>query len=240
MDRCVECGYCEPVCPSRDLTLTPRQRIVLRREMERGQKVTTHWSRSCEAVRLRRRGHLRRGRHVRHRLSGPDQHRRSGATAAPGARSRQRRRGWALAAKHWGATSRAAGAALTVAGALPGGAAGKPRRCAGSPTRTGAALVARPAVAGGAPRPVRDRRALTRCCQLVHRRCSAAGDGSGAEAFALLCRRAGVRLSVPDDLPSLCCGTPWKSKGLRDGAAAMAARVLPALWEATRLGGCRW
>lgn len=32
---CVECGFCEPVCPSRDLTTTPRQRIVLRREMVR-------------------------------------------------------------------------------------------------------------------------------------------------------------------------------------------------------------
>src|SRR5207244_9973743 len=34
-DTCVECGFCEPVCPSRLLTTTPRQRIVLRREMAR-------------------------------------------------------------------------------------------------------------------------------------------------------------------------------------------------------------
>ncbi len=34
VDRCMECGFCEPRCPSRRLTLTPRQRIVLRREME--------------------------------------------------------------------------------------------------------------------------------------------------------------------------------------------------------------
>src|SRR6476620_8225107 len=34
-DSCVECGFCEPVCPSRLLTTTPRQRIVLRREMAR-------------------------------------------------------------------------------------------------------------------------------------------------------------------------------------------------------------
>jgi D-lactate dehydrogenase len=31
IDKCIECGYCEPKCPSRDLTLTPRQRIVVRR-----------------------------------------------------------------------------------------------------------------------------------------------------------------------------------------------------------------
>jgi D-lactate dehydrogenase len=34
-DRCTECGFCEPRCPSRDLSLTPRQRIVVTREMTR-------------------------------------------------------------------------------------------------------------------------------------------------------------------------------------------------------------
>ncbi|UNO43272.1 FAD-binding and (Fe-S)-binding domain-containing protein [Streptomyces sp. MST-110588] len=34
-DPCIECGFCEPACPSQDVTTTPRQRIVLRREMMR-------------------------------------------------------------------------------------------------------------------------------------------------------------------------------------------------------------
>jgi D-lactate dehydrogenase len=34
-DRCTECGFCEPRCPSRELTLTPRQRIVVTRELVR-------------------------------------------------------------------------------------------------------------------------------------------------------------------------------------------------------------
>jgi D-lactate dehydrogenase len=34
-DTCIECGFCEPKCPSRDATLTPRQRIVVRREIAR-------------------------------------------------------------------------------------------------------------------------------------------------------------------------------------------------------------
>jgi D-lactate dehydrogenase len=35
VDKCIECGFCEHNCPSRDITLTPRQRIVVRREMQR-------------------------------------------------------------------------------------------------------------------------------------------------------------------------------------------------------------
>ena len=35
VDKCIECGLCEPQCPSRRLTLTPRQRIVIRREIAR-------------------------------------------------------------------------------------------------------------------------------------------------------------------------------------------------------------
>ena len=34
VDRCIECGFCEPVCPSRDLTATPRRRIVIRRVLK--------------------------------------------------------------------------------------------------------------------------------------------------------------------------------------------------------------
>jgi len=33
IDACIECGFCEHSCPSRDLTLTPRQRIVAFREI---------------------------------------------------------------------------------------------------------------------------------------------------------------------------------------------------------------
>ncbi|MFN4316064.1 MAG: FAD-binding and (Fe-S)-binding domain-containing protein [Chitinophagaceae bacterium] len=34
VDRCIECGFCEHKCPSRDLTLTPRRRIVVRRALQ--------------------------------------------------------------------------------------------------------------------------------------------------------------------------------------------------------------
>ena len=35
VDKCIECGFCEPICPSKNLTFTPRQRIAGRREISR-------------------------------------------------------------------------------------------------------------------------------------------------------------------------------------------------------------
>ncbi|WP_441002333.1 FAD-binding and (Fe-S)-binding domain-containing protein [Pseudocolwellia agarivorans] len=34
VDKCIECGFCEPVCPSKTFSLTPRQRIVIWRRIQ--------------------------------------------------------------------------------------------------------------------------------------------------------------------------------------------------------------
>ena len=47
IDPCIECGYCESRCPSRDLTLTPRQRIVLRRTLQRLTQIAASDSRKA-------------------------------------------------------------------------------------------------------------------------------------------------------------------------------------------------
>jgi D-lactate dehydrogenase len=35
IDKCIECGFCEVMCPSKNLTSTPRQRIIVQREIAR-------------------------------------------------------------------------------------------------------------------------------------------------------------------------------------------------------------
>ena len=52
IDRCIECGFCEPVCPSKNLTLTPRQRIVVMRELSRLERQHANLHRSDEYEQL--------------------------------------------------------------------------------------------------------------------------------------------------------------------------------------------
>jgi D-lactate dehydrogenase len=58
---------------------------------------------------------------------------------------------------------------------------------------------------------------------------SSGGAAGATAAFLALCERAGVALLVPEAIDSLCCGTPWKSKGHRAGTDAMRDRVRAAL-----------
>jgi D-lactate dehydrogenase len=58
------------------------------------------------------------------------------------------------------------------------------------------------------------------------------GEGVAA-ALVSLASKAGVELRQPDEIGGLCCGTPWKSKGMLDGYAAMVERTIGSLWRAS-------
>ena len=241
VDRCVECGYCEPVCPSKDLTTTPRERIVLRREMARAEQagdlallrtlqkeyeydavdtcaVDGMCQTACPVL-------INTGDLVR-RLRADGVHRIEQA-------------GWKAVAKHWDATSRVGGLALSAAKIVP-------PVLPGTATKVGRAVLGHDTVpeysaelpAGGRRRkvladPAADAVFFSSCTTTMF---GPEGWEGVGESFTRLCERAGVRLATPDDLPSLCCGTPWKSKGLTDGYAEMKGRVVESLRRATRGG----
>ena len=48
VDRCIECGFCEPLCPSHRLTLSPRQRITSVRELARRAAAGEHAGQMAE------------------------------------------------------------------------------------------------------------------------------------------------------------------------------------------------
>ncbi|ELR17648.1 glycolate dehydrogenase [Acanthamoeba castellanii str. Neff] len=48
VDQCIECGFCEKNCPSRELTLSPRQRIVIWREIQQLRRTKSDPARLAE------------------------------------------------------------------------------------------------------------------------------------------------------------------------------------------------
>ncbi|SDP06923.1 D-lactate dehydrogenase [Microbacterium sp. ru370.1] len=246
-DRCVECGYCEPVCPSRSLTLTPRQRIVVRR--------------ASTAARERGDGALVAELEKDYDYDGVQTCAVDGMcqTACPvlintGSLMKRFRRedadpvlaaGWSAAATGWGAVTRAGAAALSVASALPTpavravtdaaravlGTDAVPRYAeelpaGGSSRRSLGPVVGAPGVAPSAV-------FLPACVGSMF----GPADGIGATAaFTRLLERAGVSAVVPEGIDALCCGTPWSSKGYAKGHATMTARVRAAVRAASQEG----
>ncbi|MFR9801911.1 FAD-binding and (Fe-S)-binding domain-containing protein [Pseudonocardia sp. RS010] len=242
VDRCVECGYCEPTCPSRDLTTTPRQRIALRRDIAAARRTGDVALQAdlesaygyaavdtCAADGMCRlpcpvgidTGDL--VRRLRGEASG-----RTGETL------------WRTAARHWGSTTTLLSGALTLARAVP---AAVPR----SASRLGRAIAGQenvPLYDGGLPgggrrshapsHPSPEAVLFPSCLNTIF---GAAGGGSAsADAVRRLCDRAGTPVTGLDHHAGFCCGTPWKSKGRTSGLAEMAARVVPTIIEATRAG----
>jgi D-lactate dehydrogenase len=258
VDRCVECGYCEPTCPSRGVTLTPRQRIVVRRELAaaeaRGDNTMVkallvdepyESVQTCAVDGLCAIAcpvNINTGDLVRRLRS---------EGRAPG-------RGlWNAAANQWGATTRIASLALTVADALPTALL----RGASSAARAvlGADVV--PRYESGLPRGGARRSRLVDASAAVRGSSAAAPSAAAADtitvaiflpacvgtmfgpegadrgdeaagataALLTLCERAGVTLIVPEGIDGLCCGTPWKSKGHTAGYASMRERVRAAV-----------
>ncbi|UBU17104.1 FAD-binding and (Fe-S)-binding domain-containing protein [Nonomuraea gerenzanensis] len=237
VDRCVECGYCEPVCPSRDLTTTPRQRIVLRRELA--------------AARAAGDEELAGELESEYGYDAVDTCAVDGmcATACPvlintgdltkrlraERHGRAARRGWKTAAGHWDGVTRAMNLALDTAAATP---PALPESAARAARRVSDAVPqwSRDLPRGGMrrrPLPAADADVVyvPSCLNTLF---APADGGPGVMvAFARLARRAGVRLRVPEGIGGLCCGTPWSSKGYADGYAAMGERVQDALLKAT-------
>jgi len=246
VDRCVECGYCEPGCPSRAVTTTPRQRIALLKELavapegerEELQRAYTYWGvQTCAADSMC----------VEACPVGID----TGAVMK-GHRARSNpalvQKGGEALAGSWGPAVDVLRGALGVVRAVP------------TPVVRAASEVARGLVGtdvvprvdddlpGPGPRRSPDgvdgepRAVLFASC--MGELFAPAGGGlpddgrpPGAEAaLRALCERAGIGLAVPQGIGGLCCGTPWVSKGLPDGAARMARQTLDALWTATRGG----
>jgi D-lactate dehydrogenase len=239
--KCIECGFCEPVCPSRNVTTTPRQRIALRREMARqepGSAVldvlleqyeysgleTCAADGSCAVAcpvaidtgklvkELRRREHSDRAERVALEL-----------------------------AKRYANVERAARTAVRAGGITARAVGDRPLTAASELLRHGAGADLVPRWTSSVPRaapahlPAGSRSSATAvyvpsCLNRIFGNSREAPAGPTVpEALVALSARAGQPVWIPDDVAGHCCGVPWSSKGYRAGHEHMAARTAAAL-----------
>ncbi len=214
VDACMECGFCERMCPSLGMTLSPRQRIVGWREISRAEA-------AGETERVR-------GLSKLYDYMGLDTCAACGlcASACPVeietgslVKSLRGRRGSALArgvgqlaAGHFGATMTLARVGLALGGLVD-------------------KSLPRPALpalaAGGDGEPVIY---LPSCAS---RAMGADRHDPTPEALPdvtiRLLKKAGFQVLLPDGLDSLCCGQPFESRGWFDLADARSGDLFQAV-----------
>jgi D-lactate dehydrogenase len=246
--RCIECGMCEPVCPSRNVTLTPRQRIVVRREMARQPSDSQMFAQLLKE----------------YEYDGIQTCAADGTCAEPcpvsintgtliksfrRCENTDGREMVALAiAKRWRSVETIARVGIGVTNFIS--------RTVGVRALTGLTAVARAALSkdlvpsvpgpmpqkapGSLPQTSRQSAAAVYFPACINRIFGRAQGmvrrPSLPEALVALSARAGQPLWIPDNVRGLCCSTPWSSKGYRLGHEWMAAAIADAMWDWSNAG----
>jgi D-lactate dehydrogenase len=246
VDACMECGFCEPKCPSAGLTLSPRQRIVGWREIAR-------LGDDPAAADLRR----------VYDYQGVDTCAACGlcATACPMGietglltkKIRGTRRG--PMARALGQTLANNYSAVTAAMRVGLSAAGTLARLTGDGAFSAIAELARKATGDATPRwlaampmgaspvpgvktdkPVDFVYFPSCAARAMGPQRGAADDSALPEVMQRLAAKAGLTPYTPPGLDAHCCGMPFESKGLLDTANGMSAALEKVLFEASRGG----
>jgi len=238
--QCIECGFCEPVCPSRNVTTTPRQRIVIRREMARQSPGSRMLAQLQEE----------------YQYDGIETCAGDGTCAIPcpigintGALIREFRaiqttstadRMAPRLAKNWSVVETVSRASLSATHAFSVLFGVKPLTALTGVARAVASPDLIPSVPGPMPRAARALRSTQKSGAVavyfpacINRMFGRDPDGPASpslpEAFVTLSERAGKPLWIPSDVGGLCCSTPWKSKGYPKGHEFMAKSIVDAM-----------
>jgi D-lactate dehydrogenase len=241
--HCLECGFCEPVCPSRNITMTPRQRIVIRREMARQPSSSRMFAQLLKEYEYD--GIQTCASDGTCAVVCPVSIN-TGALVKSFRRSENTERSENVAliiAKHWRRVEGLARLGVGMADLIS--------RTVGVKALTGLTAVARmaiskdlvPSVPG--PMPQKAPRNLPKtsrqgaaavyfpaCINRIFGRAPGMPRRpSLPEALVALSARAGQPLWIPTNVRGLCCSTPWSSKGYHLGHEWMAAAIADAMWD---------
>lgn len=248
VDKCIECGFCEPVCPSNGLTLTPRQRIVVWRDIQAKKRAGIdtaelerlydyHGVETCAATGLcaqRCPVSINTGDLVR-KLRGRNADNARAAnwlaghfsTAVQGARFMLHVANGAhlmLGTRLLGKTS------ATISKASNGRV---PQWTPATPQPLQRLHLPKPSAGDERPRVVY----LAAC---VSRAMGPAARDQEQEPLLdttrALLEKAGFQVVFPDELNNLCCGQPFASKGYAEQAERKRQETLDALLKASRGG----